>query len=332
MGLVLATWEAFLATCFTWFVTACGAALVFVLPSDEATQRRVLTPMLGFAGGVMTSASFFSLLAPALELAEASYGSRWAFLPVAIGFALGGAGMIACDAYMERHGNLDPLELMQQTVLGSPRNRKYKAEPPVNGATPTRDGARRRPARPTSMEAGRPSFSFDSPDDEDSALRKAAAAKRAVALLVFAVTLHNFPEGLAVGVGFGGAAAGVAGASRAKARNLAIGIGLQNFPEGLAVSLPLRRAGLSPRRAFLFGQLSGAVEPIGGVLGACLVVVVRPLLPYALAFAAGAMIYVVVDQLVPEALEGRRKDSGRQSTLGFMCGFLLMMVMDVALG
>ena len=147
---------------------------------------------------------------------------------------------------------------------------------------------------------------------------------------MFAITLHNFPEGLAVGVGFGGAAAGLAGQSRAKAMNLALGIGLQNFPEGLAVSMPLKRAGLSSYKAFLFGQLSGVVEPVGGVLGAALVTLVTPILPYALAFAAGAMIYVVVDQLIPESLAGPSPEQA--ATLAFMGGFGLMMVMDVALG
>ena len=137
-------------------------------------------------------------------------------------------------------------------------------------------------------------------------------------------------NGLAVGVGFGGAAAGLAGQSRAKAMNLALGIGLQNFPEGLAVSMPLKRAGLSSYKAFLFGQLSGVVEPVGGVLGAALVTLVTPILPYALAFAAGAMIYVVVDQLIPESLAGPSQN--KQQTLAFMGGFGLMMIMDVALG
>ena len=123
------------------------------------------------------------------------------------------------------------------------------------------------------------------------------------------------------------------GASRAKALNLALGIGLQNFPEGLAVSMPLRRSGMPASRAFLFGQLSGVVEPVGGVLGAALVLVVTPVLPYALAFAAGAMIYVVVDQLIPESLEGAHSTTGnKQQTLSFLFGFGLMMTLDVALG
>lgn len=332
MGLLRAMVDAFGATLFTWFVTAVGAALVFVLPADEATQRRVLQPMLGFAGGVMTSASFFSLLAPALELAEDQIGRRWSFVPVAVGFFFGGGFLYACDLYMETRQIHDPLELMQQAVRLKPKAKASPRRSPRTGAaayaTPTTARLRRPdqlPRVPSSLEGGR-----RPPPDDDSTAKKAAAQRRAVALLVFAITLHNFPEGLAVGVGFGGAAAGLAGQSRAKAINLALGIGLQNFPEGLAVSLPLKRAGLSSYHAFLLGQLSGAVEPVGGVLGAALVTLVTPILPYALAFAAGAMIYVVVDQLIPESLAG--PSTGKQQTLAFMGGFGLMMVMDVALG
>ena len=288
MGLLRAAFDAFLATCFTWFVTACGAALVFILPSDEKTQRQILQPMLGFAGGVMTSASFFSLLAPALEMSQARYGSGWAFFPVTVGFAVGCCCMLACDQYMERHGSLDPLELMQTKLLsgGSPRHGGKKSDGGWSNSPPRNDGGT------TTTAAGR-----------------------------------------AVGVGFGGAAADLPGASRAKALNLALGIGLQNFPEGLAVSMPLRRSGMPASRAFLFGQLSGVVEPVGGVLGAALVLVVTPVLPYALAFAAGAMIYVVVDQLIPESLEGAHSTTGnKQQTLSFLFGFGLMMTLDVALG
>lgn len=148
-------------------------------------------------------------------------------------------------------------------------------------------------------------------------------------LLVLAITLHNFPEGLAVGVAFGAAAAGLPESSAASAIALAIGIGLQNFPEGLAVSAPLRREGLSRTKSFLMGQASGIVEPIAGVLGAAAVLLIRPLLPYALSFAAGAMIYVVVEELIPEARNGEHSDL---VTIGTMVGFAVMMVLDVALG
>ena len=148
-------------------------------------------------------------------------------------------------------------------------------------------------------------------------------------LLVSAITLHNIPEGLAVGVAFGAAASGFEGATVGAAIALAVGIGIQNFPEGAAVSLPLRREGLSRRDSFLWGQLSATVEPVAAVLGAALVIVATPILPYALAFAAGAMIFVVVEELVPEAHRG---GNGDIATMGVMIGFAVMMVLDVAFG
>ncbi|MHB8806633.1 MAG: ZIP family metal transporter [Anaerolineaceae bacterium] len=148
-------------------------------------------------------------------------------------------------------------------------------------------------------------------------------------LLVLAITLHNFPEGLAVGVAFGAAAAGVEGATLSGAIALAIGIGIQNFPEGLAVSAPLRNEGLTRFKSFWFGQLSAIVEPIGAVLGAAAVVTMRHVMPYALSFAAGAMIYVVIEELIPEAQQGENTDI---STWGAMIGFAVMMILDVALG
>lgn len=148
-------------------------------------------------------------------------------------------------------------------------------------------------------------------------------------LLVLAITLHNIPEGLAVGVAFGAVASGLPEASLAGAIALAIGIGLQNFPEGAAVSIPLRREGLSRTRSFLYGQASGIVEPIAGVLGAAAVILMKPILPYALAFAAGAMIYVVVEELIPEAQREKETDI---ATIGAMLGFACMMFLDVALG
>lgn len=147
-------------------------------------------------------------------------------------------------------------------------------------------------------------------------------------LLILAITLHNIPEGLAVGVLFGGVAAGIPEASIAGAVTLAIGIGLQNFPEGIAVSMPLRRMGLSRRKSFFYGQLSAVVEPIAGVLGAFAVLFFSPILPYALAFAAGAMIYVVVEEVIPEAQQNKSSDI---STIGFLGGFLIMMSLDVVL-
>ncbi len=148
-------------------------------------------------------------------------------------------------------------------------------------------------------------------------------------LIVLAITLHNIPEGLAVGVAFGALATGLPGASLTAAIALAIGIGIQNFPEGIAVSVPLRREGMGRFKSFWYGQLSAVVEPIAGVLGAAAVVLARPLLPYALAFAAGAMIYVVIEELIPEA---QREQNTHIATFGGMLGFAVMMVLDVALG
>lgn len=258
--------QALFATLFTWFVTALGASLVFFFKTIE---KRVLDGMLGFAAGVMTAASFWSLLAPSIDLAEEMGIVPW--VPPLIGFLSGGAFLRLIDRILPHLHIGDPIE---------------KAE-------------------------GLPS-SF----------------KKSI-LLVLAITLHNIPEGLAVGVAFGAVAAGIPSASMAGAVALAIGIGLQNFPEGTAVSVPLRREGLTRRKAFFFGQMSGMVEPISGVLGAALVLLMRPILPYALAFAAGAMIFVVVEEAIPES-----QNSGNThiATLGAMLGFAVMMSLDVALG
>ncbi|OGO14162.1 MAG: dihydroorotate dehydrogenase, partial [Chloroflexi bacterium RBG_13_68_17] len=230
--------QAFLATLFTWGVTALGAAAVFV---TREVNKKLLQGMLGFAAGVMIAASFWSLLAPAIEMAEASGVSPW--VPAVVGFLAGGAFLYVFD------------RLIPHLHLGFPI-------------------------------------------EETEGIK--TSWQRSV-LLVSAITLHNLPEGLAVGVAFGAVAAGLPSATLAGAVALAIGIGLQNFPEGLAVSMPLRGEGMTRRRAFFFGQLSGVVEPIAGVLGAAAVLAVRPILPYALAFAAGAMIFVVVEELIPES-------------------------------
>jgi len=258
--------QALLATCFTWGLTASGAAVVFAF---RTIDRRVLDGMLGFAAGVMIAASYWSLLAPAIAMAEGGPIPAW--LPAATGFLLGGAFLWTVD------------RILPHLHLGFPRE-----------------------------EAEGISTNW----------------QRSV-LLVLAITLHNFPEGLAVGVAFGALAAGIPSASLAGAIALALGIGIQNFPEGTAVSVPLRREGLSRAKSFWYGQLSGVVEPIAGVLGAAAVVLVRPLLPYALAFAAGAMIFVVVEELIPEA---QLEKNTHIATVGTMIGFVVMMTLDVALG
>ena len=258
--------QALLATCFTWGLTASGAAVVFAF---RTIDRRVLDGMLGFAAGVMIAASYWSLLAPAIAMAEGGPIPAW--LPAATGFLLGGAFLWTVD------------RILPHLHLGFPRE-----------------------------EAEGISTNW----------------QRSV-LLVLAITLHNFPEGLAVGVAFGALAAGIPSASLAGAIALALGIGIQNFPEGTAVSVPLRREGLSRAKSFWYGQLSGVVEPIAGVLGAAAVVLVRPLLPYALAFAAWAMIFVVVEELIPEA---QLEKNTHIATVGTMIGFVVMMTLDVALG
>ena len=270
----MATWfsnlnpiiQALLATCFTWGLTALGASAVFFFKS---INRKVLDGMLGFAAGVMIAASYWSLLAPAIEMTEEAGGIPW--VPATVGFLLGGAFLWGVD------------KILPHLHIGYP--------------TEAAEGIQ------TSWH-------------------------RSV-LLVLAITLHNFPEGLAVGVAFGAAAAGLPTATVAGAVALAIGIGLQNFPEGMAVSVPLRREGLSRAKSFWYGQMSGTVEPIAGVLGAAAVLLIKPILPYALAFAAGAMIYVVVEELIPES----QLESGTDiATIGAMLGFAVMMTLDVALG
>jgi zinc transporter, ZIP family len=258
--------QALFATFFTWGVTALGAGLVF---ATKQFNQKILDWLLGFAGGVMIAASYWSLLAPSIEMAEAQGMIPW--LPAVIGFLLGAVFLRGVDAVLP-HLHLN---------------------------------------KPLSEAEGLPT-----------------RWRRSV-LLVTAITLHNIPEGLAVGVAFGAASLGLQSASLAGAVALAIGIGLQNFPEGLAVAMPLRREGMSRSKAFFYGQASGIVEPIAGVLGAALVLMMQPLLPYALAFAAGAMIYVVVEEVIPESQAEGNTDL---ATLGLMLGFAVMMVLDVALG
>jgi len=258
--------QALLATLFTWGVTALGAAAVF---STREVKRKLLDGMLGFAAGVMIAASFWSLLAPAIEMAEEQGLGSW--MPPAVGFLLGGAFLWGVD------------KVLPHLHLGLP---------------------------------------------DESAEGIKTTWQRSI-LLVTAITLHNFPEGLAVGVAFGAVAAGLPAATLSGAIALALGIGIQNFPEGMAVAMPLRREGLSAWKSFWYGQMSGVVEPIAGVLGAAAVLLMRPILPYALSFAAGAMIFVVVEELIPESQTGKDTDI---PTVGAMLGFAVMMILDVALG
>ena len=258
--------QALIATLFTWFLTALGAAVVFM---TRNISRKFLDFMLAFAGGVMIAASFWSLLAPAISMAEASGVVAW--IPAAVGFMSGGIFIRIVD------------RILPHLHIGYPR-------------------------------------------EEAEGIK--TSWRRSI-LLVLAITLHNIPEGLAVGVAFGALAAGGEHASFAAAVALAMGIGIQNFPEGMAVSVPLRREGMSRLKSFWYGQLSGMVEPVAGVIGAAAVIMVAPMLPYALSFAAGAMIFVVVEEVIPES---QREGNADLATMGVLIGFTVMMTLDVALG
>lgn len=252
------------ATLFTWFLTALGASVVFFF---KDMSRTVLDGMLGFTGGVMVAASYWSLLSPAIDMSTGEGFVK--VIPAAVGFFLGAMFLFGLDKTLPHlHINFEKSEGVK-----SPWQR--------------------------------------------------------TTLLVLAITLHNIPEGLAVGVLFGGVAAGIPEASIAGAVTLAIGIGIQNFPEGIAVAMPMRRMGLSRRKSFMYGQSSALVEPVAGVVGALAVTFFTPILPYALAFAAGAMIFVVVEEVIPETQQANNTDI---ATLGFIGGFIVMMTLDVALG
>jgi ZIP family zinc transporter len=256
--------QAFLATCFTYFVTVLGASVVFFI---KGFNRKFLDGMMGFAAGVMIAASFWSLLNPAIEMAAKTDTPSW--IPAAVGFMLGGFFIWGLD------------RVIPHLHINFP---KQEAEGPKT--------------------------------DWHKSI-----------LLVLAITLHNIPEGLAVGVAFGALGTDLSSASFAGAVALAIGIGLQNFPEGVSVAVPLRREGFSRWKSFKYGQLSGIVEPIAGVVGAVAVVQMQEILPYALSFAAGAMMFVVVEELIPESQINKNTDI---ATLGTLLGFTIMMVLDVA--
>lgn len=231
----------------------------------KEVNKKVLNTILGFSAGVMIAASFWSLLAPAIDLSEELGYIAW-ILP-ATGFAVGGLFVLLSDKFLDK-------------VLKNNRS-----------------------------------------------LRSANSLKRSI-LLIAAITIHNIPEGMAVGVAFGGIASGVPGMTAVGALMLALGIGIQNFPEGAAVSLPLRNEGFSRFKSFMFGQGSALVEPISAVIGVVLVLTVRSILPFLLSFAAGAMIAVAARELLPESV----KENKNLATLGLICGFAIMMILDVALG
>ncbi|XP_050980051.1 zinc transporter ZIP11 isoform X1 [Labeo rohita] len=330
--------QALLGTLFTWGLTAAGAALVFIFSSR---QKRILDGSLGFAAGVMLAASYWSLLAPAIEMAEESgkYGD-FAFFPVAVGFTLGALFVYIADLMMPVLGvGTDPhMALASDTKLA-----KEKKKSSMVGLSEEEEELSIRIGRAgvhsDKIENGEVYQRRRGPNtgntEEHEVSPKAqevsgqtGSSWRRIVLLILAITIHNIPEGLAVGVGFG-AIGKTPSATFESARNLAIGIGIQNFPEGLAVSLPLRGSGVSTWRSFWYGQLSGMVEPLAGLLGAVAVVLAEPLLPYALAFAAGAMVYVVVDDIIPEA---QVSGNGKLASWTSILGFVVMMSLDVGLG
>jgi ZIP family zinc transporter len=256
---------AFYATLFTWGLTALGASLVFLF---KGVNRAFFDGMLGFTGGVMVAASFWSLLAPGIEMSPGEGFVK--VIPAVVGFGLGALSLFGLD------------KVLPHLHINFKESEKEGIKTPWHKTT----------------------------------------------LLVLAITLHNIPEGLAVGVLFGGVAAGFNGATIGGAVALAIGIGIQNFPEGFAVSMPIRRQGASKWKSFMYGQSSALVEPIAAVIGAWAVMTFQPILPYALSFAAGAMIFVVVEEVIPETQRDKYTDI---ATLGFIGGFIVMMTLDVGL-
>ncbi len=256
---------AFYATVFTWGLTALGASLVFLF---KGYNRAVFDGMLGFTGGVMVAASFWSLLAPGIEMSPGEGFVK--VIPAVVGFGFGALFLFGLD------------KILPHLHVNFKESEKEGVKTPWHKTT----------------------------------------------LLVLAITMHNIPEGLAVGVLFGGVAAGFDGATIGGAVALAIGIGIQNFPEGFAVSMPIRRQGVSKWKSFMYGQASALVEPIAAVIGAWAVMTFQPILPYALSFAAGAMIFVVVEEVIPETQQDKYTDI---ATLGFIGGFIVMMTLDVGL-
>lgn len=252
--------QALIASLFTCGITSLGAAVVFLF---KKVNKNTMDAMLGLSAGVMLAATFWSLLSPALEMAENLKLISW--LIVSLGVLSGGLLLFCGDKIFDR--------------ITKKKTNSH-------------------------------------------------SIKRSL-MLIFSITLHNIPEGMAIGVAFGSVFYNLEGATLAAAVMLAIGIGIQNFPEGSAVSLPLRREGMSPQKAFFFGMLSGIVEPISAVVGAILVIKVQVLLPILLSFAGGAMIYVVVQELIPESQTNKKKDLMALFTI---LGFLLMMIFDVSLG
>ena len=257
--------EIFWGLAIPFLGTTLGSAMVFLMKNK--INKKIEKVLLGFASGVMISASVWSLLIPSIDMAQNQNVIEW--VPAAVGFLLGILFLLILDRII----------------------------PHLHIHT-------------------------DKPEGLKAKLEKTT-------MMVLAVTLHNIPEGMAVGVVFAGAMAQNTGITLAGAIALAVGIAIQNFPEGAIISMPLKSEGISKSKAFIYGTISGIVEPIGAILTIALTNLVLPILPYFLSFAAGAMIYVVVEELIPEAEEGKHSDI---ATIGVAIGFVLMMILDVALG
>lgn len=251
--------QTLIATAFTWFLTLIGSSFIFL---KKEVSKTTINSMLSFAAGIMVSASFFSLLSPAIEMGKEK------FPLVFSGFLTGGLFILLIDKSLP-HIHLFTGEKKEEGL-----KTKWKK----------------------------------------------------TTLLILAITLHNIPEGISIGVAFGSASQNLENSTLASAISLAIGIGIQNLPEGFAVSGPLRREGFSLWKAFFYGQLSAMVEPIGGIFGCIFVMAANLILPFVLSFAAGAMVYVVVEELIPEAQKEPHNDL---STISILLGFSLMMFLDV---
>lgn len=307
--------NAIYGTLFTWGLTALGAACVLIVPGK---RRDVLDISLGFSGGVMLAASYWSLLSPALDLAEKQGWGKGSCIPVSIGLVLGAGFVLLADLLLP-----DTVTLMSNKTAD---NKKIDGEPEDSITIESRDSNMTRDSEVRHRKPNLAANSETSADNSkiDEKLRKVQL--RRLVLLIVAITVHNFPEGLAVGVGY--ASVGRPGVDLQQAHNLAIGIGLQNFPEGLAVSVPLKAAGFSTFDSFFWGQASGMVEPIAGIIGVICVTLVEQILSIALSFAAGAMIWVVCNDIVPEA---SAYNHTRLCSIGVIVGFVVMMCLDTAL-
>ena len=284
---------AFLGTLFTFSVTALGALNVFWVKREIGAE--VQCAFLGFAGGVMVAASVWSLLLPGIERADLLGQISW--LVMTGGFLLGVLALLAADGLLQR--------------FWAKRSNPAKSDCPAKSDFPA--DSKRQAGSKRQADSGRN-----------------GELKKSTLMLITAITIHNIPEGMAVGLAFAMAMSDPGNASLfSGAVALALGIGIQNYPEGTAVALPLIQNGIGKKKAFCLGSMSAVVEPVFGVLAAVLAALITPFMPLLLAFAAGTMIYVVIQELLPEA---RVCQDDKPATLGFIAGFLVMMILDVSLG